>query len=76
MAQAQTKWYRLPIMWLVIAIPLAAVIVGSILLTISIQTFDGLVEDDYYKKGKEIDRVLKRDMAALSGLRFAGVGEV
>lgn len=47
--------------WLVIAIPLSAVIVGSILLTLSIQTFDGLVEDDYYKKGKEINQVLERD---------------
>ena len=47
--------------WLVIAIPLSAVIVGMILLTLSITTFDGLVEDDYYKKGKEINQVLARD---------------
>ena len=52
--------------WLVIAIPLSAVIVGMIMLTISIQTFDGLVEDDYYKKGKEINQVLARDEFALS----------
>lgn len=61
MTEAQNKWYRQPMVWLVIAIPLSAVIVGSILLTLSIQTFDGLVEDDYYKKGKEINQVLERD---------------
>ena len=63
--EAQNKWYRQPMVWLVIAIPLSAVIVGSILLTLSIQTFDGLVEDDYYKKGKEINQVLERDEFAL-----------
>ena len=65
MTDSQNKWYRQPMVWLVIAIPLSAVIVGSILLTLSIQTFDGLVEDDYYKKGKEINQVLARDEYAL-----------
>ena len=65
MTEPQNKWYRQPIVWLVIAIPLSAVIVGAILLTLSIQTFDGLVEDDYYKKGKEINQVLERDEFAL-----------
>lgn len=51
--------------WLVIAIPLTAVIVGSIMITLSVTTFDGLVEDDYYKKGKEINQVLARDEFAL-----------
>lgn len=59
--------------WLVIAIPLSAVIVGSILLTLSIQTFDGLVEDDYYKKGKEINQVLERDEFAFNNGIKAGV---
>lgn len=52
-------------MWLVIAIPLSAVIVGTIMITLSITTFDGLVEDDYYKKGKEINQLLERDEFAL-----------
>lgn len=56
--------------WLVIAIPLSAVIVGMIMLTLSIQTFDGLVEDDYYKKGKEINQLLERDEFAVNnGIR-------
>ncbi len=71
--EAQNKWYRQPMVWLVIAIPLSAVIVGSILLTLSIQTFDGLVEDDYYKKGKEINQVLERDEFAFENGIVAAV---
>ena len=66
MTEEKSKWYRFPMVWLVIAIPLSAVIVGFIMLTISIKTFDGLVEDDYYKKGKEINQLLARDEFATS----------
>jgi len=57
-------WYRLPIVWFIIGIPLSSVIVGMIMLTLSIRSFDGLVVDDYYKRGKEINRVLERDIYA------------
>ena len=59
--QPKDPWYNYPIVWLVIAIPASAVIVGIVLITLSITTFDGLVEDDYYKKGKEINLDLARD---------------
>ena len=61
MTKTGNEWYRYPMVWLVIAIPLSAVIVGSIMITLSFTTFDGLVEDDYYKQGKEINQVLARD---------------
>lgn len=51
-------------MWLVVGIPVSAVIFGAIMLTISISTFDGLVEDDYYKKGLGINRILDREQRA------------
>jgi len=64
------RWYHYPMVWMVIAIPLSAVIVGAIMMTLAITTFDGLVEDDYYKKGKEINQVLARDEFALEqGIR-------
>ena len=50
--------------WLIIGIPSTAVVVGMIMLTVSITTWSGLVVDDYYKKGKEINRVLARDKFA------------
>ena len=48
------RWYREPIMWLVIAFPLTAVIVGFVSLALAIRSDDGMVEDDYYKQGMTI----------------------
>ena len=65
-----TPWYRLPLVWMLIAIPASAVIGGMITLRLAIQSDDGLVVDDYYKHGKEINRVLQRDeVAAAHALR-------
>ena len=61
---AATRWYRVPFVWLLIAIPLTAVIVGFVGLALAIRSDDGMVEDDYYRQGKEINRVLARDQAA------------
>jgi hypothetical protein len=63
-------WYKVGFVWLVVGIPLSAVIMGGVILYFSIVSFDGMVVDDYYKEGKQINRVLKRDKAALDhGLR-------
>lgn len=59
-------WYKEPMVWLVIAIPLSSVIYGTFFLIVSITSFDGMVVDDYYKVGKQINRELKRDKAALA----------
>jgi hypothetical protein len=58
------NWKREPMVWLLIGIPLSAVIMGVVMITLAIQSFSGLVVDDYYKKGKEINRVLARDQFA------------
>lgn len=58
------SWYREPLVWLVIAFPLAAVLAGFSTLYIAVKTHDGLVVDDYYQKGKEINKSLARDRAA------------
>lgn len=63
-------WYKEPMVWLAISIPLSAVVYGIFFLTVSITSFDGMVVDDYYKVGKQINRELKRDKAAQThGLR-------
>jgi len=65
-------WYQEPFVWLLIAFPLTAVIGGFVTLALAIQSNDGVVEDDYYHRGKEINRVLARDhAAALAGLAGA-----
>ncbi len=57
-------WFREPMVWMIIAIPSTAVVVGLLMLSMSIRSYDGLVADDYYKRGKEINRVLVRDQLA------------
>ena len=63
------NWRREPWVWLLIAIPLSAVIMGVVIITLSMNTWSGLVVDDYYQKGKQINLVLERDrLAAELGL--------
>jgi hypothetical protein len=57
-------WKREPLVWLLIGIPLSSVIMGIVMLTLAIQTWSGLVVDDYYRKGKHINMVLARDKLA------------
>ncbi len=59
-------WYREPMVWLVIMIPFSAVVMGGVLLTLAVSSDDGLVTDDYYKKGLQINRSLERDALAAS----------
>ncbi len=67
MEQNKTKsvWYREPFVWLVLFFPALAVVAGFITLRLAIVSDDGLVVDDYYKQGKEINLVLARDEAAI-----------
>lgn len=68
-AHRKRPWYREPMVWLLIAIPSAAVVMGAVIITLSVRHQDGLVVDDYYKRGLEINRSLERDRnAALHGL--------
>ncbi len=81
---AETKhrdWKREPLVWLMIGIPLSAVIMGVVMLTLAITTYSGLVIDDYYKHGKQINRVLERDRLAhelglAAGLEIDADGEL
>lgn len=61
---SRRPWYREPMVWLVIAIPLTSVIMGLVLLRLALVHRDGLVVDDYYWQGKTINRVLARDRRA------------
>ena len=69
------NWYQEPLVWMLVAIPLSSVLVGIVMLWLAIVNEDGLVVDDYYKRGLEINRTLERDAAAAehaltSELRF------
>ncbi len=58
-------WYLEPYVWLVILFPTTAVVAGIFTLNLAIESDDGLVVDDYYKQGLEINRTLERDKAAV-----------
>ncbi len=64
MRQSASAWFREPWVWLLLGIPATSVAMGIVLLVLAVNSDDGLVADDYYKRGKEINRVLERDEAA------------
>lgn len=57
-------WHSYPLVWMMIAIPFSAVIMGVVMIWLAVDTDDGLVADDYYKLGLEINRVISRDKKA------------
>ena len=57
-------WYSFPLVWMLIAIPFSAVIMGTVMIWMAVDTDDGLVADDYYKRGLEINQVIERDIKA------------
>ena len=57
-------WYREPWPWIIAAGPIAVIIAGAVTTTIAYSTADGLVADDYYKRGLTINRELARDRRA------------
>jgi len=63
-SEHKIAWYRQPLVWMLIAIPLSAVFGGISMIYLAVTTNDGLVKDDYYKYGKQINLVLERDLEA------------
>jgi hypothetical protein len=57
-------WHREPWPWILLSLPLGAVVAGIITLVIAIDNEDGLVAQDYYKRGLEINRVLEKETRA------------
>lgn len=57
-------WYREPWPWIVMAIPGTSVLLGIALVLIAVNNQDGLVAEDYYKRGLAINRVLERERHA------------
>lgn len=49
---------------MIVAIPASAVVMGGVLLYLAVSTYDGLVSDDYYRQGLQINRSMERDAVA------------
>ena len=57
-------WYREPWPWLLMAGPAIVIVAGFYTLWLAIQSDDGLVADDYYKRGLAINQTLTRALRA------------
>jgi hypothetical protein len=57
-------WYREPWPWILMSGPAAVIVAGAVTTWMAFATEDGLVADDYYKRGLAINAVLKREQAA------------
>jgi uncharacterized protein len=58
-------WHKEYYVWFIIFFPTLAVVAGIITIILAIRSDDGLVVDDYYKQGLEINRTLERDQLAV-----------
>jgi len=62
-------WYREPWPWILMSGPAAVVVAGAVTVWLAIASADGLVADDYYRRGLSINQELRRDdEAARRGL--------
>lgn len=62
-------WYREPWPWILMAGPAAVVVAGAVTLWLALESSDGLVADDYYKRGLAINRNLGlQEQAARRGI--------
>lgn len=54
------SWYREPWPWLLMLGPALVIVAGSFTMWLAMRTDDGLVADDYYKRGLAINQTLSR----------------
>jgi len=57
-------WYRERWVWIILAAPGAAIVMGVIMVVLAVRSNDGLVADDYYKQGLAINQVIDRQERA------------
>ncbi|MFT4171486.1 MAG: FixH family protein [Rhodocyclaceae bacterium] len=68
--QASAPWYREPWPWILMGLPMTAVVAGIATLVLAVKSDDGVVAADYYKRGLAINETLAREnMARHLGLR-------
>jgi uncharacterized protein len=60
------KWYKESYVWLLILFPSIAIAGGIFTFWLAYKTNDGLVVDDYYVKGLQINKDLRREKNAAS----------
>lgn len=59
-----TPWYKHRWPWILMSGPAAVIVAGAATTWIAFASADGLVAEDYYKKGLAVNAVLAREQAA------------
>ena len=59
-------WYKQFWPWFIISIPAATVVACMFTIYLAIDSFDGMVVDDYYQHGMAINKQIQRDSYALN----------
>ena len=60
-----TPWYKQPWPWILMSGPAIVIVAGIATTWIAFASADGLVADDYYKRGLAVNTLLEREQAAL-----------
>jgi hypothetical protein len=63
-AAVAKPWYREPWPWIIMSGPFAVIIASFVSAWYAISTTDGLVSDDYYKQGLNVEQTLARSEKA------------
>lgn len=59
-------WTKNPMVWMIIFLPLTAVVAGFYTLYIAVESNDGMVDDNYYQHGLAINKKLDLEHIALA----------
>tara|TARA_R110002049_G_scaffold7928_15_gene44539 strand:+ start:1504 stop:2043 length:540 start_codon:yes stop_codon:yes gene_type:complete len=62
--EASRPWFKQPWLWFVLSIPIASVILSSVMLTVAVVGKDSLVSDNYFKDGMAINQTIEQDHLA------------
>jgi len=62
--EALRPWFKQPWLWFVLSVPIASVILSSIMVTVAVVGKDSLVSDNYYKDGMGINQTIEQDLLA------------
>lgn len=57
-------WFKEPWPWILMAGPVIVIISGFVTAWLAIESYDGLVSDDYYKQGLAVNQRMQRDHQA------------
>lgn len=57
--EASEPWWRFPLVWMVIAGPALVVVAAFVTLWLALRSPDPVLDEDYYRKGLEINRTLQ-----------------